>query len=433
MVRLGIAVQLSLELGECWLRMMKRLWILIFILAGPAMAQAAPLPLGRGVSVHEWLNWSPLAADGSYRWPPYLTEEQWLSGARPITDWPETDQFRRIRSMGFDFIRLSVDPGPIVASRGERREQALAILASAVDRILSSGLKVVFDLHAVQQVPAYSIQMVEGGADSDGVARYRQMVKAVAAMLLKFGTERVALEPFNEPQYYPCDDSGTDDWQRIMSGMVADIRTISPDLTVIVTGACGGNIDGLTHLNPDFDDTNLYYSFHMYDPHSFTHQLSDNKTVFNSGMPWPADTAEPAEIITRLQSHMADAGLSKSQQAMNIVTMRQQIRTYFAANWGVPQLRARIGEAVDWAKEHHIPASRLFMGEFGTFQISADGRSGAYDPDRLRYLAAVRLEAEKHDIPWSIWEYSNPHGISLILPKGPAVADPGMLKALGLL
>ena len=46
--------------------------------------------------------------------------------------------------------------------------------------------------------------------------------------------------------------------------------------TIIVTGACGGSITGLTNLNPDFDDPNLYYNFHMYEPHSFTHQRSDD-------------------------------------------------------------------------------------------------------------------------------------------------------------
>lgn len=285
----------------------------------------------------------------------------------------------------------------------------------------------------MKQVPAYSIQMVEGGAGSEGVSRYRQMVKAVAAMLLKFGTDRVALEPFNEPQYYPCNAGGTAGWQPVMAETIADIRTISRDLTIIATGACGGDISGLTHLDPTFDDPNIYYSFHMYDPHSFTHQLSDDKKVFNSGMPWPADTEKPAEIIARLQGHMAAAGLSKSQQTLDIIAMRKQIGTYMAENWGSRQVQARIGEAVDWATEHHIPPSRLFMGEFGTFGISDDGRSGAYDPDRLRYLAAVRQEAERRGIAWSIWEYSNPHGISLILPKGPAVPDPGMMKALGLL
>lgn len=415
--------------------MIKHACLLISILAGLAVAsaEAAPLPLGRGVGVHEWLNWSPLEADGSYRWPPYISEEQWLSGARPITDWPEGDQFLRMRAMGFDFVRLSVDPGPLVASEGARRQQALAILAAAVGRITAADLKVVLDLHAVRQVPAYSIEMIEGGADSEGVARYRAMVKAVAAMLLPFGVDRVALEPFNEPQYYPCDDSGTDDWQRIMAATIADVRSLSRDLTVIATGACGGNITGLVHLDPTFDDPNLYYSFHMYEPHSFTHQLSDDKQTFNSGMPWPAAKGNPGDVIARLKSHMAVAGLSKIEQARNIGVMRKQARAYFKENWGEAQIKARIDEAVDWARDHGIPPNRLFMGEFGVFRIADDGRSGAYDPDRLRYLEAVRKEAERHGIAWSIWEYSNPHGISLIVPKGPAVADPGMLKALGLL
>ena len=72
------------------------------------------------------------------------------------------------------------------------------------------------------------------------------------------------------------------------------------------------------------------------------------------------------------------------------------------------------------------------MGEFGAILMTPDGRMGAFNADRLRYLTAVREQAEKHDIPWSIWEYSNPYGMSLILPTGPADADTQMLEALGL-
>jgi endoglucanase len=87
---------------------------------------------------------------------------------------------------------------------------------------------------------------------------------------------------------------------------------------------------------------------------------------------------------------------------------------------------------VDWAEAHNIPTTRLFMGEFGVILMSPDGRSGAFDADRLRYLKALRLEAERYQIPWSVWEYSNPFGMTLILPTGPAVPDQKMLEALGL-
>src|SRR5690606_16995367 len=52
-----------------------------------APAMAAPLELHRGVAVHQWLNWSPLEPDGSYRWPPYLTQAEWLAADRPASDW----------------------------------------------------------------------------------------------------------------------------------------------------------------------------------------------------------------------------------------------------------------------------------------------------------------------------------------------------------
>ena len=412
---------------------MKRvLGAVLFALCMAAAGHAAPLVLSRGVGVHEWLNWSPLESDGSYRWPPYRTQQEWLSGSRPLGDWPGGSEFRRMRSMGFDFVRLSVDPGPLLASSGTRRAKALDVLRSAVRRITDAGLKVVFNLHSVSQVPAYDIAMLYDGADSPGVARYREMVRAVAGMLAQTDPGMVALEPYNEPAFYPCDRSGSEDWQRIMAATVADIRTVSADLTIVATGACGGSITGLTDLDPAFDDPNLYYSFHMYEPHSFTHQRSDDGKGFSSGLPWPAATGSPESVIESLRAHMRQAGLTGIGQAAAIAGLRMTIHDYFARDWGLPQMQARLDEAVDWAKAHNIPPERLFMGEFGAILMSPDGRSGAFDADRLRYMQALRQEAERRGIPWSVWEYSNPYGMSLILPKGPAVADRALLNALGL-
>ncbi|GLS38615.1 hypothetical protein GCM10010869_42100 [Mesorhizobium tianshanense] len=403
-----------------------------WVLGMAVAAGAAPIPLQRGVGVHEWLNWSPVEDDGSYSWPPYRSEQEWLAGHRPLTDWPGGDEFARVRSMGFDFVRLSVDPGPLLASEGAKRKQALDILAAAVERITSAGLKVVFDLHGVTQVPANSMEMIYGGADSEGVARYREMVVAVATMLVKVGTDKVAIEPYNEPAYYPCDSSGSDDWQRIMAGTVRDIRAVSSEITIVATGACGGSIAGLVNLTPDFDDSNLYYSFHMYEPHSFTHQRPDGTNTFASGLPWPADSSTPEVVAETLKAQMDAAGLISVEQVMNMVAAREAIARYFEQNWGQSQLEASFRQAVDWAEAHGIPGRRLFMGEFGVILMSTDGRMGAFDADRLRYLRAVRQQAERFAIPWSVWEFSNPHGMTVIRPDGPAVPDSLMLQALGL-
>jgi len=72
------------------------------------------------------------------------------------------------------------------------------------------------------------------------------------------------------------------------------------------------------------------------------------------------------------------------------------------------------------------------MGDSASSHVGGRPR-GALDADRLRYITAVRRSAEQFHIPWSVWEYSNSYGMSVILPKGPAIPDAALLKALGLM
>jgi len=405
--------------------------VLLALLVGPGLA--APIPLHRGVGVHEWLNWSPIEADGSYRWPPYRSVEAWRSRYRPAGDWPVGDEFARIRSLGFDFVRLTIDPGPLLATQGERRRQALAILASDVGQVVASGLKVVLNLHIVDQVPAFGGDaIIEQPADSAAISGYLAMLADVAGMLADLGPDKVAFEPFNEPQHYPCEGRGDGAWQQIMTQAMLVIRSVSRTLTVIATGACGGDVVGLVDLDPGFDDPNLYYSFHMYDPHLFTHQRSDDPEGFASGLPWPAAAGSPEAVIDALRARMVAADVSTERQDRTLLALQPFIARYFAEQWGEAQLQAGFDAALAWAEAHGIPAGRLFLGEFGVIALSEDGRIGAPDADRLRYLSAVRRLAERHGIPWSVWEYANPWGMSLIVPAGPAVPDESMLRALGL-
>lgn len=413
---------------------MTTIWraLLLALLFVAGAAQAAPLPLMRGVNIHEWLNWSPLEADGSYRWPPYRSVAEWLAGGRSASDWPDGDPLAAIRGLGFDYVRLTVDPGPLLANEGARRDEALAVLADAVQKLLAADLTVVLNLHSVSQVPQYGMDVVNGPAGSEAIAGYIAMTADVARMLVPLGVGQVAFEPYNEPAHYPCDASGSEDWQEIMARTVAAIRAVSPELTIVATGGCGGSVTGLTDLRPEFDDPNLLYSFHMYEPHSFTHQRAETTSDFASGLPWPASAGSAELTVEMLKAHMLAAGLSEAEMARNLAAVGGAIEAYFAENWGEPQVTARIGEAVEWAKANRIPPERLFMGEFGAILMSADGRMGAFNADRLRYLSAVRQAAEANGIPWAIWEYANPYGMSVIAPSGPAVADREMLGALGL-
>jgi hypothetical protein len=217
-----------------------------------------------------------------------------------------------------------------------------------------------------------------------------------------------------------------------MASTVARIRAVSTELTIVVTGGCGGDVTGLTDLDPRFDDANLYYSFHMYEPHAFTHQGLASDDDFLSGLPWPAAGGRPEAVVQHLLARMSEAGLDAGQQAQKLDADLGEITAYFDKDWGEAQLAARLEQALRWAEAHGIPPERLFMGEFNATLMSWDGREGAFEADRSRYVEAVRRQAETHGIPWSVWEFSNPFGMSVIERDGPAVPDQALLSALGL-
>lgn len=399
------------------------------LLASPGVA--APLVLHRGIGVHDWLNWAPLAADGTYRQPPFHTTQEWLSGYRPLASWPQGDEFTRIRAFGFDFVRLSVDPGPLLASSGAGRQAVLATLRTAIEHLTAAGLNVVFNLHPVTQVAIYSPDGIEQAPNSAQIAGYTAMLADVAAMLAAIGPAKVAIEPYNEPGYYPC-DGGSRDWQAIQAAQVKAIRAVSQDLTIVATGACGGDIAGLVDLDAKaFDDANMLYSFHMYDPHDFTHQRLEDGWF--SGLPWPADRLTRQQAEADLTTRMDAAGLNIVQQQANWLRLGGEIAAYFATGWDQAAMAAQFAQAATWAKNNDIAPERLFMGEFGVITMDAKGDSGATVQDRNRYLQTARQLAEGYGMAWAYWEYANPYGMTFIQPDGPsAIADPNLLAPLGL-
>ncbi len=358
-------------------------------------ASEAPLQLKRGVSIHAWMNWSPVTEAGAYRWPPY----------RDVEEWGSVRDFARIKALGFDFVRLTVDPGPLLASEGKKRDEALAPIEDAVRAILAANLKAIVDLHPVGQVKAWSAASIEGGPDEPMSVRYRSVAASVAGMLARVGTDRTALELMNEPQFYPCDGSGGRQWQAVLGDLVKAARTAAPDLTLVVSGACGGNITGLVNLDPaQLGDDRLLYSFHFYEPHTFTHQgLGDSRDV--KGVPWPADSSANDLALVYSKLKLSKEDLSSGQWWKRLAYVRRYLASYTAEGWGETQIKQRFGEALAWAKKHGIPENRLLLGEYSVIGPSEGG--GALDADRFRWLSAVRQEANTHGIPWAYWSYSD--------------------------
>jgi aryl-phospho-beta-D-glucosidase BglC (GH1 family) len=415
-------------------------FFLCVLLALTGSADASPLQLRRGVSIHEWLNWSPIpkppaagnptqdasgqAPSTPYVWPPYSRNPS------PIS----VKDLQAIRERGFDFVRLSVDPGPMLSVSGQKRAEALTILGDAVKLALSSGLKVVFDFHPVGQVPAYSLTALNVAANEPAAMAYREMVAETAAFLnalVPNASQLIAIDLFNEPQFYPCDGVGGRKWKGVLSALVKAVRAVAPDLTLIVSGACGGNVKGLMNIGArQLADPNLLYSFHYYEPLTFSHQGTDARKWL-TGVPWPTSVRTLDQSIAlgtaRLQ---AQTKLTSAERVAAESEIRKQLQKYYADDKGQQTVEAAFTTLIGWGRANGIRPEHFFMGEFGAMAASAS-RGGAAEADRLRWLTAVRQQAEKHGIGWAYWEYSNIHGMSLTRGARREF-DPIALQALGL-
>src|ERR1039458_755494 len=110
--------------------------------------------------------------------------------------WTTSEDIALIKSMGFDHVRLSVNPQPMFDTREPNKIPAdyLGYLDAAVKMILDHGLAVVIDLHPESDFKARLAK------DDDFVERFAEFWRALAGhyAALDLDTDRVFLEIMND-------------------------------------------------------------------------------------------------------------------------------------------------------------------------------------------------------------------------------------------
>jgi len=147
------------------------------------------------------------------------------------------------------------------------------------------------------------------------------------------------------------------------------VRAIDPKHAIIIEPALGGGAGGLDWLEP-VDVPGVVYSFHFYDPMTFTHQGVFSDRV---GVVYP--------------------GQIDGQQ------------------WDKERLRRAMKPAIDWQKDY---GRQLYLGEFSAIRW-APGDSG------LRWLTDVIDLAEEYGWDWTYHAYREWDGWSV--EHGPLRAD----------
>jgi aryl-phospho-beta-D-glucosidase BglC (GH1 family) len=312
--------------------------------------------------------------------------------------WTTAEDIALIKAMGFDYVRLSVDPQPMMINHrpDEIPADYLGYLDAAVKMILDRQLAVVIDIH-----PGGDFK-TRLGKDDSFVQEFADFWRALARHYSTWDADRVFFEILNEPEM-----SDRYRWYGVQAKLAAAIREGAPQHTIIAAGARWSDDDDLVFLEP-LHDANVIYNFHFYEPHIFTHQGATWGAYFwhwVKGLHYPSSPENAAKI---------------AEGAPDAVDRLAIIR-YGEEHWDAARIDAEVSQVAEWAQQHGVP---VVCNEFGVFR-QADPK------DREAWIHDVRTVLERHGIGWAMWDYSGNFGV-VTKKDGKTLPDEGTLRALGL-
>ena len=307
--------------------------------------------------------------------------------------------FQTIKSLGFDHVRLSIDPEPLIADprRGSLRIEPMARLDKTVKQLTDAGLNVVLDIHAEESW----ISPLNHGDDT--VERLCAFWATFAGHFAALDPEKVFFEIMNEPTLPDLYR-----WEGIQARVVARIRAVAPQHTVIATASMYSGIDNLLALEPVRDE-NVIYTFHDYNPMWFTHQgatWGSQGWVSLHGVPYPSTPENVQPILGQEQDERE----------------RIWLQRYGWDRWDAARVGAEVASMYEWAQRRGVP---LYCGEFGVYRAFADPQA------RVTWISDMRSALEAKHIGWAMWDYQGGFGL-VTKGSGGTVVDQAVVNALGL-
>jgi aryl-phospho-beta-D-glucosidase BglC (GH1 family) len=313
--------------------------------------------------------------------------------------WTTAEDIALIKSMGFDHVRLGVDPLPMMLDHrpDEIPAEYLGYLDAAVKMILDRGLAVVIDLHPTSEFKARLAK------DDSFVQQFADFWRALARHYSSWDAESVFFEILNEPEF-----SDRYRWYGVQAKLAAAIREGAPRHTIIAAGARWSDDDELVFLEP-LRDANVIYNFHFYSPHIFTHQGA-NWGAYSwhwvKGLRYPSSSESAAKVAASVPDAVD----------------RLAVTRYGQDHWDAARIDAEIAQVAEWARRRGVPA---VCNEFGVYREYADPQ------DRAAWIRDVRMALERHGMGWTMWDYSGSFGV-VTKKDGRSVQDEVTLRALGL-
>jgi hypothetical protein len=328
---------------------------------------------------------------------------RWFSGSedydeRRMGSWIGESDLSLIDTLGLNHVRLPVDPAYLIDADDPEalRKDRLDRLDRAVQMILTAGLAVIVVLDADEE---FKFDLAR---DRAVLTRFEAFWSALATHLKPTNPNRVFLEVLSEPA---IDDPKT--WRTIQGRLLKAMRAEAPEHTLIACGDRASTIDRLERVKP-YAIANVLYAFHCFDPLTFTQQgatWGNPEWQYLKGLPYPSSPQALRPVLGEIETQKA----------------RTLAKNYGSERWNAEKIDSHIRRAAKWSGD---TKAAVYCGAFGASR-------GAPEPSRLTWLRDMARALKTYKIGWAMWDFLGDFRLA-DGPPGRRMADPGVLRALGL-
>jgi endoglucanase len=327
------------------------------------------------------------------------------------THLPEDIRF--IKSMGFDHIKLLIDPIPLKNGSG-LYDANMWYLDENVNLVVNEGLLAVVCLHIPESL---RIKVMTNWQEFEDMLGFYEAIGNY--MAARWSPRQVVFQFMTEPH------SNAWDWNMMLSMIWQSIRHGMPNHTLIMCPTVSSLIEGLVNVVP-VDDRNVIYCFGFYEPYFFSLQGWPFDSVYQlAGVPYPSS---PEIIAAVLDDILADVPSQWQAQA------RADLIAYGEQRWNRDKLASRLKMATDWAKNNG--GQKLWVHEWALYRISVNPEDG------YRFVRDARELLEANDVGWAWFGYNDEISLTVLndsrIPGGghgppdPGWIDKQMMNALGM-
>ena len=284
--------------------------------------------------------------------------------------------FEEVKNRGYDHVRVPIDYELFENKDMSFKEGGFAYIEFAIDMCRKYGLNMVLDLH---RTPGYSFDPGHNEAGFFENEKYQNHFYLIWETLARrFGNnaDMLTFEILNEVTKKEYSDT----WNRISTECIRRIRTIAPDIRILLGGYYNNSIEALKDLPAPYDDK-IIYNFHCYEPLIFTHQGAYWIPSMDTSFRCPFKMTY-REYVERGNEQLGDIHVDFSPFDPDSCP-------------GEDYFDYLLKEAVEVAKERDVA---LYCGEYGVIDL-------ADEADRRVWYDTFHKVMDKYNICRAVWNY----------------------------